>query len=95
MPASKFFPHDEKGSYFTLKILKEFKQGDSVTIFHVKTDIMELTIPAEIDQNKIDTLSSQFPPKIYFKNSNNVLVHYVLNTCGSKRSIQLKNLKEV
>ena len=80
MPFSKVFPRDDKGTYITLDILKEFKDGDMVNIFFIKTDLMEKMVPSEIVQDGPRANLQDFPEKMYFKNSSKVTVHYYLNS---------------
>ena len=95
MRFSKSFPKDEKGTYVTIDILKELKDGDSVNIFFIKTDLMEKNVPSDIIQDGPRANLHDFPDKIYFKNSSKVTVHYYLNSSGSRRSILLNHLTKV
>ena len=50
MPGTGGFPKDDLGVYVTLSILKKMQNGDSVQIYWVKTDVMELIIWKKIEE---------------------------------------------
>ena len=52
MPRTGGFPKDDLGVYVTLSILKNMQNGDSVQIYWVKTDIMELIIPNNLEKSR-------------------------------------------
>ena len=95
MPRPGTFPKDKQGTYLTLPILKEMKNGNLVNIFHVQTDVMALTIPADVIQDGENSNWNDFLQKIYFKDTKSVIVGYFFKETGQQSSIILRNVKDV
>ena len=94
MPGTGGFPKDDLGVYVTLSILKNMQNGDSVQIYWVKTDIMELIIPNNIVQDGPSANLDEFKTRIYFKQQKNVKVGFCYNMNNLQKSIELDNLKK-
>ena len=95
MPRPSDFPKDHNGSYLTLSILKNMKNSDSVQVYWVRTDIMELIIPHDVVQDGPSANLDEFKTRIYFKQQKNVTVGFCYNVNNMQKSIELRNLKEV
>ena len=76
----------------TLSWLKQLKNGDTVEIHYITTDLMDLNIPSQIKQ---DVPSPNFEEKAYFKKVKEVFVWYYSNTNGEPKKLRLDSLKEV
>ena len=81
--------------YITLKMLKDLPNGDYVTIYHVKTDVISMVIPMDIIQDGPSSNIEDFTHKMYFCQSKNVLINYYLNATGEQKAVRLDNLKQV
>ena len=72
------------------------KNGDTVQIYRVQTDKMDVDIPSDIRQDGENNTLVDFPMKIYFTNSKKVNVNFVHNINGQQlKSIRLDNLRDV
>ena len=92
MPRPSPFPKDERGSYVTVSLLLQMKNGDAVQIFRLETDEM-IFLPDSTEDGEIS--SSSVSEKVYFKDVKSVSVDYFLKSDGQPRTIFLRNLKEV
>ena len=95
MPGTGGFPKDDLGVYVTLSILKNMQNGDSVQIYWVKTDVMELIIPCDVVQDGPSANLDEFKTRIYFKQQKNVTVGFCYNMNNLQKSIELHHLKQV
>ena len=89
------FQNAPQEKYITLKLLKEMRNGDCVTIYHIKTDVISMVIPMEIIQDGPSSNIDDFHHKMYFCNASNVVINYYLNATGEQRAIRLNHLKQV
>ena len=76
----------------TLSWLKQLKNGDTVEIHYITTNLMQLLVPPNIKQ---DVPNPNFNEKVYFKKVMDVTVWYYNNSDGEPKKIQLNNLKAV
>ena len=76
------------GKYLTLSWLKQLKNGDTVEIHYITTDLMDLNIPSQIKQ---DVPSPNFEEKVYFKKVKEAIVWYYSNTNGDPTQMEIEN----
>ena len=92
MPRPSPFPKDERGSYVTVPLLLQMKNGDTVQIIRLKTDEM-IFLSENTEDGEIS--SKSLSEKVYFKDVKSVSVDYFFKSDGQPHTIYLRHLKEV